>query len=83
MTETTQRGDAYDQYWDECSRPNKPYQSRQGIESPEEAYRIWEGPDHIIDEGATAFDHRLRSLLCGIVIGCAIGLLSMAIFVTH
>lgn len=49
---------------------------------PQEAYRRWEGIDSPLEDGGAAFDQRLRLVLCGIVIGCAIGLLTMAIFVT-
>lgn len=48
---------------------------------PQEAYRRFEGPDHPLDNGAATFDHKLLLVLFGVVIVCAIGLLSMAIFV--
>lgn len=49
---------------------------------PQDAFRRFEGARQQIDDGANAFDHRLRGLIFGIVIGCAIGLLTMAIFVS-
>ena len=52
------------------------------MNDPQDAYRRWEGPDHLIDEGATAFDRRLGAVIWGILIGCAIGILATAIFLT-
>lgn len=50
---------------------------------PQDTFRRFEGADSPLDDGAAAFDHNLRLVLCGIVIGCAIGLLAMSIFVTN
>lgn len=48
---------------------------------PQDTYRSFEGTDHPLDNGAATFDRRLCLVLFGVVIVCAIGLLSMAIFV--
>jgi hypothetical protein len=49
---------------------------------PQEAYRRWEGMDSPLEDGGAEFNGRLHYTICGIVIGCVIGILATAIFVT-
>jgi hypothetical protein len=50
---------------------------------PQNTFRRFEGDDYPLEDGGAEFNRRLGLVLSGIAIGCAIGLISMAIFVTH
>jgi hypothetical protein len=58
--------------------PQEAYRRWEG----QEAYRPWPGMDSPLEDGGAEFNGRLHYTICGIVIGCVIGILATAIFVT-